>query len=79
MEWRRTACVRLGANQQYLINYNRKEIEAWTTTSMHETVNLLVKAAINFREAEHDKSQPLITQFFTRRSAVSNIYSSDPT
>ena len=78
-EWRRTACVRLGASQQYLINYNRREIETWTTTTMRKTVNLLVKAAINFKEAELDKSQPLITQYFTRRSAESNFDTSEPT
>ena len=78
-EWKRTAGARLGASQQYLINYNIREMVTWTTATMRETVNLLVKAAINFKEAELDKSQPLIAQYFTRRSAESDIDTSEPT
>ena len=59
-----TELCELGATQQYLIDYSVESIKQWTTASMRTTINLLVQAAVNFRQEQVDETQPRITAFF---------------
>ena len=59
--------TRLASNQQFLINYTMQEIHSWTLATLSKTVNLLVTAALNFRSLKLDKTQTLITEYFTPR------------
>ena len=55
---------RLGANQQYLIEYTMEEARDWTTSCLREHINLIMRAAKNHTARLLDTNQPRITDFF---------------
>ena len=63
-EWRQNSARRLGANQQYLIDYTMDEARGWTTPCLREHINLIVRATQNHTARLLDISQPRITDFF---------------
>ncbi len=63
-EWKRQSDARLGYRQRYLTRYKLQEVHQWKTTTMRETVNLLVKAADNYRTSLLDPTQRRVTNFF---------------
>ena len=65
LEWKRVSHLRLGHQQQYLTEYNKEKIGQWKTTTMRETVKLLVKAAQNFMDDMLDNGHHRITEWFT--------------
>ena len=63
-EWRQNSAYRLGANQQYLIDYTMDEARGWTTPCLRKHINLIMRAAKNHTARLRDTSQPRITDFF---------------
>ena len=59
--------TRLASNQQFLINYYIQEIHTWTLAILSEIVNLIVTAALNFRNLGLNKKQTLITKYLIPR------------
>ena len=70
-EWKRNSGNRLSSGQQYLIDYNIHDLTQWTTTGLKSTVELLIQAAKNFRQAIQNQ-QHLITQYFSPLPTMSN-------
>ena len=64
LKWKRVSHLRLGHQQQYLTEYNEEELGQWKTTTMRETVKLLVKTAHNLVDDMSDHNQQRITEYF---------------
>jgi len=62
-EWRQVAALRLGYQQMYLVDYSNDKITQWKTTSMKETIHLLVKAAALQEACMLDDTQQPMTDF----------------
>ena len=63
-QWQMLSASRLGVNQQYLIDYTDHDLSQWTNSAMKLTLQLLVRAAKNFRTAQQTEGQQLITEYF---------------
>ena len=72
-EWKRMGPMRLGHQQQYLLQYSYRDIRTWTNSTLRNTANMLTTAAVNYRKSEHDPTQRLITGYFT----LTNLDTSD--
>ena len=62
-DWKREAATRLGHDQLYLTAFDPLQLASWTTSAMRNTIQLLTKAAKNYRRSI-EEDQPLITSYF---------------
>ena len=63
-EWIRNAGNRLGASQQYLIDFPYTDIYTWPNSTLRNLLDILGTASKNYRASLNDGTQPLITTFF---------------
>ena len=71
MEWKRQSLTRLGYRQNYLTRYTRIELAEWRTTTMKETIRLLMTASRNYRRQIADtQKQTSITDYFTTQGTI---------
>jgi ribonuclease HI len=71
MEWKRQSLTRLGYRQSYLTRYTRIELAEWRTTTMKETIRLLMTASRNYRRQIADtQKQTSITDYFTTQGTI---------
>ena len=63
-EWKREPALKLGSSQTYLTMYDMKDVPKWQTEYMKTTIEILTKAARNYR-ASILEQQHLITEYFT--------------